>query len=354
MTAIDGTTTTFNYSAGKVSTIVTGNSRTTTLAYSGSNLTQVTNPDGGVETFSYDANHRMTGQTFANLQNSWAYGAACPGHDDLGPDLRGIPGATEFAGSGPGRTGSNALISNWYGGLGPRLSLAYAINSKTVIRASATRSFGPLAGIGQSSHQLGFAIRNTVNNQSGGVAPLYVLSKGPGVDLTLPNVNPGVGVGGNAPSYGRNGNDANRSDSELNYSFNIQRQITKTSSIEVGWMATLASHITSNFLADNQVPYRSLPASMNPFTTAGRTVLSSQVTSATAIAAGAVVPWTCGANSSPQCRTFTQVWGTGATVTQANRPYPSIWDDRYRERRWRPDRPFHLPRRNSQVQQAAG
>jgi len=238
------------------------------------------------------------------------------------PVAGGIPGATEFAGSGPGRTGSNALISNWYGGLGPRLSLAYAINSKTVIRASATRSFGPLAGIGQSSHQLGFAIRNTVNNQSGGVAPLYVLSKGPGVDLTLPNINPGVGVGGNAPSYGRNGNDANRSDSELNYSFNVQRQITKTSSIEVGWMATLASHITSNFLADNQVPYRSLPASMNPFTTAGRTVLSSQVTSATAIAAGAVVPWTCGANSSPQCIPFTQVWGTGSTVTQANRPYP--------------------------------
>ena len=270
------------------------------------------------------------------------------------PVAGGIPGATEFAGSGPGRTGSNALISNWYGGLGPRLSLAYAINSKTVIRASATRSFGPLAGIGQSSHQLGFAIRNTVNNQSGGVAPLYVLSKGPGVDLTLPNINPGVGVGGNAPSYGRNGNDANRSDSELNYSFNIQRQITKTSSIEVGWMATLASHITSNFLADNQVPYRSLPASMNPFTTAGRTVLSSQVTSATAIAAGAVVPWTCGANSSPQCKPFTQVWGTGATVTQANRPYPQYGTidtgngggDRIGHST------YHAA--NSQVQQAAG
>ena len=73
MKAIDGTTTTFNYSAGKVSTIVTGNSRTTTLAYSGSNLTQVTNPDGGVHTFSYDASHRVTGETFANLQNEWSY-----------------------------------------------------------------------------------------------------------------------------------------------------------------------------------------------------------------------------------------------------------------------------------------
>jgi RHS repeat-associated protein len=73
MQAVDGTTTTFNYSAGKVSTLVTGNNRTTTLAYSGSNLTQVTNPDGGVHTFAYDGNHHVTGETFANLQNSWSY-----------------------------------------------------------------------------------------------------------------------------------------------------------------------------------------------------------------------------------------------------------------------------------------
>ncbi len=74
MTAIDGTTTTFNYSSGKVSTIVTGNGRTTTLAYdASSNLTQVANPDGGVHTFAYDASHHVTGETFANLQNGWSY-----------------------------------------------------------------------------------------------------------------------------------------------------------------------------------------------------------------------------------------------------------------------------------------
>ena len=123
-------------------------------------------------------------------------------------------------------------------------------------------------------------------------------------------------------SYGKNGNDADRSDAELNYSFNIQRQITNTSSVEVGYVATLASDITSNFLAVNQVPYRSLPASLNPFTTAGRTALSSLVGSATANGAGVTAPWTCGADSSPECETFSQVWGTGATVTQAERPYP--------------------------------
>ena len=238
------------------------------------------------------------------------------------PVAGGIPGATIFAGSGPGRSGSNSLIGSWYGGYGPRLGLSYAVNSKTVIRASAARTFGPLAGIGQSSHQLGFVIRDTVSDQSGGLYPLFVASKGPGVNLNLPNVDPGVGVGMNPPSYGRNYNNAARSDAELNYSFNIQRQITKTSSVEVGYLATLGSDITSNFLAFNQVPYRSLPPSLSPFTAAGRSALGSLITSATAIAAGAAMPWTCGAGSSSECESFTQLWGTGASVTQAYRPYP--------------------------------
>jgi hypothetical protein len=238
------------------------------------------------------------------------------------PAAGGILGATEFAGSGPGRTGSNALVGNWYGGYGPRLSLAYAINDKTVIRAAAARTFGPLSGIGQSSHQLGFAIRDTVNNQSGGLLPTFILSQGPGINLTLPDVDPGVGVGMNPPSYGKNGNDSARSDAELNYSFNIQRKITNTASVEVGYVATLASDITSNMLAFNQVPFNSLPPTLNPFTTAGRTALSSLITSQTAINAGARVPWTCGAGSASECESFTQLWGTGATVTQAYRPYP--------------------------------
>ena len=238
------------------------------------------------------------------------------------PVAGGIAGATEFAGTGSGRTGSDALIPNWYGGWGPRLSAAYAVNKKTVIRMGAALTYGPLAGIGQSSHQFGFAIRDTVSNQSGGLNPLYLLQNGPGISLTLPDIDPGVGVGQSAPSYGINGNDAARSDNELNYSFNIQRQLTNTSSIEIGYVGTFASHITSNFLSLNQVPFNSLPAALSPFTASGRAALSSLVTSATAIKDGAVQPWTCGASSSAECQTFTQVWGTAATVTQAYRPYP--------------------------------
>ena len=48
----DGAQSTLTYSGGLLSTIQSVNSRTTTLVYSGTDLTQITNPDGGTHTFS--------------------------------------------------------------------------------------------------------------------------------------------------------------------------------------------------------------------------------------------------------------------------------------------------------------
>ena len=47
----------------------------------------------------------------------------------------GVPGALVFGGSGAGRTG-NQFIGTWKKGFGPRMGLAYELNSKTIIRAS--------------------------------------------------------------------------------------------------------------------------------------------------------------------------------------------------------------------------
>ena len=237
------------------------------------------------------------------------------------PGAGGLLGATIFAGNGTGRIGRRNIIDNWYGGYEPRLGFAYAINNKTTIRGAATRSFGPLAGIGQSSHNLGFAVRLTVGNSSGGLNPAWILKDGAPAWPPPPTNDPSVGIGTNPPYYA--GNQANRPDSELNYTFNIQRQITPSSVFEVGYLGTLASDITSNFLAINQVKYRSLPASLSPFTAAGRTALGSLVGSAAAIAAGVTAPpWTCGAGSSSSCVAFNTLYGSSASVSQALRPYP--------------------------------
>ena len=67
------------------------------------------------------------------------------------------------------------VADNWYGGWEPRFSFAYSVNDKTTIRGAATRSFGPVAGIGQSSHNLGFAVRATVGNTCSGLNPSWIL-----------------------------------------------------------------------------------------------------------------------------------------------------------------------------------
>ncbi len=72
------------------------------------------------------------------------------------PAVNNYPGALIFAGTGTGRTGQSSLIPGWYGAWGPRLGLAYALNSKTTIRAGAARSFSRVTVVASSSHYAGF------------------------------------------------------------------------------------------------------------------------------------------------------------------------------------------------------
>jgi hypothetical protein len=233
---------------------------------------------------------------------------------DLSPSLPnpaagGLPGALIFAGTGPGRSGKRTLVDGWHG-FGPRLGFAYSLNSKTAIRGAASRSFGPITYVGSSSHNLGIIQRITVNDQSQGLSPLWVLQNGAPAWAQVPNINPSVGNGSNVPYY--NGKAASTPSDELTYAFNIERQVTANSAVEVGYLGTLAAGIQSALLAYNQLYYPTLPANLSPFTAAGRTLLNSQVGSAAANAVGITPPWPG----------FNALWGTGATVAQSLRPFP--------------------------------
>lgn len=225
------------------------------------------------------------------------------------PAAGGRPGALIFAGFGDGRVGSHTLVPGWYGA-SPRIGWAYSINSKTVIRGASTLSFGPISYIGSSSHNLGIVIRKTVTDQSLGLNPLWVLKDGAPAWKQPPDINPSAGNGSNAPFY--NGSTAVRPSRDLTYSFNIERQLTGNTVLEVGYLGMLASGIQSALLAYNQIDTAHLPAGINPYTSAGRTLMNSLVGSAAANAAGIVAPWDG----------FTTLWGTGATVGQALRPFP--------------------------------
>ena len=225
------------------------------------------------------------------------------------PGAGGLPGALIFAGTGPGRIGSDTLTPGW-NGWGPRLGFAYSLNDKTTIRGAASRSFGPLTYEGSSSHNLGIVQRITVSDQSLGLNPLWVMQNGAPAWAQVPDIDPSVGNGSNVPYY--NGKSASTPSDELTYSFNIERSLTPNTVLEVGYLGTLASDIQSNLLAYNQLNLATLPANLNPFTTSGRTLLASTVGGTLANAAGITPPWSG----------FNTLWGTGATVAQSLRPYP--------------------------------
>ncbi len=93
MTAIDGALATFTYASfgtfTLLQTVKTGNNRTTTMASTGPDLTSITNPDAGVQTYAYDSKSHVTGETFVNEQQQWAY--ASDGAVQTNPDATVVP-----------------------------------------------------------------------------------------------------------------------------------------------------------------------------------------------------------------------------------------------------------------------
>jgi hypothetical protein len=94
------------------------------------------------------------------------------------------------------------------------------------------------------------------------------------------------------------------------YSFNlsVQRQLTANNIVEIGYVGTMGAHLQANLIAANQLDYRNLPASLNPFTAQGRALLSSNINSAAAQAAGIQKPYA----------------SFNGTVAQSLRPFPQI------------------------------
>jgi hypothetical protein len=235
---------------------------------------------------------------------------------DLDPNLPnaaagGLKGALVFAGVGQGRTGQHTLVDSWHG-VAPRLGFAYAVNKKTSIRGYAGISFGPVVHTGNSSHNLGFIHRITVNNTTQGLTPTWVLKDGAPAYPTLPNLDPSVGNGANIPYY--NGRIGSTPSDEYNFSFNVQRELRKHLALEAGYLGVMASHIQSSLLTFNALNYQYLPPALNPFTASGRTLLASMVGSTTANAAGITAPFS----------SFNSLWGSSASVGQAFRPFPQF------------------------------
>jgi hypothetical protein len=225
------------------------------------------------------------------------------------PGADGYPGALWFAGFGPGRENRRSLVPGWYGGWGPRIGLAYTPDNKTTFRTAFGRSFSRVTAVQGSGHYAGFIGNWTFDNASQGVQPTFLLDDGlpayklpPAIDPAIDNLND--------VSWWQ-GQDMTRAPESLYWTFTVQRQLTSSTVLELGYNAMIGTHLQSGLLRYNQVPtaiFDQMVAQYGP--AQARTIMLADINSATARNAGIPLPYPSFATQRLR------------TVNQALKPFP--------------------------------
>jgi hypothetical protein len=228
------------------------------------------------------------------------------------PAVNNYPGALIFAGTGTGRTGKSSLIPGWYGAWGPRLGLAYALNSKTTVRVGAARSFSRVTVVASSSHYSGFIGQYAFSSTNTGITPAFYWDQGlPSYPLP-PQINPSFANNGNVDYW--QGNNATRSPENDNWTFSIQRELSSNTVLEADYNGVVGDHLQSGIVNVNQVPMSTVNSLINQYgATQAINLLNSSITSAAAVAAGIPIPYPNFTNSTIQ---------HSQSVAQALRPFP--------------------------------
>jgi len=178
--------------------------------------------------------------------------------DTPNPGAPGRNGAVIFAGSGPGRSGLDNFIQQYYGAHGPRLGFAYQLDGKTVLRAGAGLFYSPL--IGTDNNKQGFNSSITVGSLDGGLTPAFNLDQGWPADLikVAPFIDPTIANNQNVSMIERRRGGSGRLSRTSQYQFSLQRMIAG-SIVEASYVGTLSHGITNAALVNvNQLPVSTL------------------------------------------------------------------------------------------------
>jgi hypothetical protein len=245
------------------------------------------------------------------------------------PNAGGLPGATIYAGSGPGRC--NCQFAPYYPfAIAPRFGLAYQLDAKTVIRAGWGLSYGPLVPLltDPSASSMGF---NTVTIPSPGngvgagflaqplvfnPTALYGAAYDPGL-----NVVPNGGIQGSTALVDRNSGRPSRVNQ---WNISVQREVIRDVVVEAAfvgnhgvWEATGSSQGFYNANVGNLINYDAVsPAvlaryGLGDLTDANtRALLTATIGSAAAVTAGFKPPY--------------PGFPSTASVLQSLRPFPQF------------------------------
>jgi hypothetical protein len=223
------------------------------------------------------------------------------------PAAGGLPGALRFAGFGEGRENSRTITPGWYGGISPRFGLAYALGSKTVLRASATRSFGVAKTVTGSTHFEGSTLIFRPASLDNGVTPAFTLDGGLPPYVKPPVINPSFSNGNNTAYWD---NEAVRLPETYQWNLSIQRQLTASTVFEAAYNATIGAHLVAGLKRYNQLPF-------SVYQELGRDVLAANMNSPLARNAGLVRPY-----ANIDCQ-FSATCAP-VSVAQALRPFPQF------------------------------
>lgn len=261
---------------------------------------------------------------FTPMAHELYYREAEIGPNTPNPSAGGLPGGYIFEGNGPGRC--NCMFSRSYPyAFGPRLAIAYQLNSKTVLRAgwgitySGGDSWGyinggmPVAGLGFNSVTASTGYGYAVSQFQNGI------QYSPAV-LSQVNLNPGIaplpGSLAAAPAWAAQFRDPDGGKPARVNQWNIavQRQITENMTIEAAYVGNRGVWEEARGLAAlNAIsPARLQALGLDITNPATRTLLTSGICSTAAAAAGYKVPYAG--------------YPCSASVVQSLRPFPEYND----------------------------
>ena len=233
------------------------------------------------------------------------------------PSAGGLLGATVYEGYGQGRCNCQ-FTSTYPFAIGPRLGLAYQLNSKTVVRGGWAISFGNPNNYNYIGASVGVGYNTLTFTSSNFGDPGAVLKTGlvyNMADLNKISLDPGI-----RPSAGQINNPSNLQDRNAGrpsridqWNISLQRQVTGNLVVEAAYVGNRAVWLEANSLVDLNAltPQRIASFGLNINNAADRTLLNSPLSSAAAAARGF--------NKLPYAG-----YPTGQTVAQSLRPYPQF------------------------------
>lgn len=232
--------------------------------------------------------------------------------DRPNPGVNNYPGALRFAGFGPGRENTRSLVPAWYGGWGPRLGLAFALDQKTTIRAAFGRSFSKVTTVSGSDHYAGFIGQYNFASVDQGITPAFNWDVGLPAYPLPPQINPAFANNQNVDFW--NYKDATRAPEDLYWTFSMQRQVSNNTVLEVAYNATVGTHLQTGLLNINQTPTAYLTQFIDQYgPTQALNLLRADINSPLARAANIPIPYPSFTDPTVQ---------RARTVNQALRPYP--------------------------------